>query len=373
MRAHAVILFSALLAVGCAQVARPPGGPVDETPPALMVTQPESLAVGVDPNTPLQFVFSEKVDRKGFARALRTVPPVELTRPRFDDTSVNLAPLRTWPADTVVVWTLDASLRDKHGVALGEARQGAFTTGDSLPPGRIAGQATLFAEVEDDKAPDWTQLVALLELPPLPDQRRNRPWRSAQGDAEGHFELPWLQVPSGPFSLQVFLDKNSNAKRDPREAVATLDSLFLEGPDPTLVLEEGRLVLIDLEAPVSWWFCSATATNDSIAWQVWATDGEDSRPSTARMDSSGCAVLELAPGLLEWGAFLDLDGDAKLSLARGDTLEPFLPRVEFEVLPAVGGTLQVALPTEVIRFSDVDSLDVAPVPETLLISPDTQP
>ena len=373
MRANAAFLFCALLAVGCAQVARPPGGPVDETPPVLLVTQPESLAVRVDPKTPLQFVFSEKVDRKGFARVLSTVPPVDLSRPRFDGTSVNLAPLRSWPADTVVVWTLEGTLRDKHGVALGKSRQGAFTTGDSLPPGRIAGRATLFAEGPEDEAPDWTQLVALLELPPLPDQRRNRPWRRALGDAEGAFELPWLHVPSGPFSLEVFLDKNANAKRDPREAVATLDSLFLAGPDPTLVLEEGRVVLIDLEAPVTWWFCAAVATADSVAWQVWAMGAEDSRPTAARVDSTGCATLELVPGILDWGAFLDLDGDGKLSLARGDTLEPFLPRVEFEVLPAVGGTLQVALPTEVIRFADVDSLEVAPVPEALLISPDTQP
>ena len=138
-RAVWLVLAVGALLTACAEMAPPPGGPVDRTPPALTAVEPGSLATRVDARAPLSFTFTEKLDRAAAKRALITVPEVALRRPDFDDLTLRFVPESTWPADTVVVWTLTTKLADRHRVALEEELTGAFTTGEAFPAGSDSG------------------------------------------------------------------------------------------------------------------------------------------------------------------------------------------------------------------------------------------
>jgi Bacterial Ig-like domain len=289
---------------GCAQVGRPPGGPADETPPVLQSAEPGSLAVGVDPAAPLRLSFSEKIDRRSVARALTLVPDVEVQKPRFEDLDVVFRPLRGWPADTVVVWTLGTGLTDKHRVRIEEERRGAFTTGPSLPPGRIVGRAA----VRDTSQAKLTSLRAQLSLPPPEGSRRRRPWRDSAGQDRGHFELDWLILPSGPYQLDVFLDTDKDGRVGEKERSARLDSLMLGAADS--ILDVGTLLLLDRVSPVELTF--HVAIDDSQRVQLWVAELPDlDDPQSATADSNGYASFSLRPAEYRWGAWVDLDSDGR--------------------------------------------------------------
>lgn len=366
MRGRGVIVFCALLAAACAEVGRPPGGPVDETPPRLATVSPGSLATGVDLQAPLVFEFSERVDRRRFSRSLIIVPDRALEDPKFDDTTVRVRPRRGWPADTTVVWVLLPSLPDKHGVAMGTGSSGAFTSGSSLPPGRITGTVTVDSLVKlPETGPDWSRLRVRLTLDPLEGQRNRRPWRFFDGSEDGSFVLQWLALPSGPYQLSAWLDKNQDSRRDEREPVATVDSLFLGPADSMLQIDPARLRLIDLEGPVPVDFCVDSVAVDSIAVVVWTWAEAATEPARSSLDSTGCLRVELAPGQVRWGAWLDLDGDLGWSRTEDGTSEPFLFPDTLEVQPAVPDRRTLPWPLERLPWSAVDTLDVPPVPDEL--------
>ena len=370
-----------LLAVGvgltlaaCAEVGRPPGGPVDRTPPSLVTVEPGSLVTGVDLEQPLRFEFSEKIDRRSAARALTTVPRLVLESPDFDDLSVIFEPTETWPPDTVVVWTLTTSLRDDHGVALEEEIRGAFTSAESFPPGRITGQASLKPDPtlpDTAKAPevDWTQLRAELDLPPPEGSRISTRWRTADGDETGRFTLRWLDVPSGPYDLTVYLDRNGNARRDEREPIAELDSLFLGPADSTLTLDESDLVLIDREGPVPLRFRLVSVEIDTLDVVFWARGEVADRSVSSAADTLGHAELEVPPGRVSWGAWVDLVADGRFGPDSLGVSEPFLPPDTVEVAPATAETLGVRWPDSTLTFDAVDTLRNPPVPADLQIVP----
>ena len=70
MRARLPLLLLLVFAAACAEVGRPPGGPIDDIPPELATVSPGSLATGVDEYEPLRFEFSESIDRRRFTRSL---------------------------------------------------------------------------------------------------------------------------------------------------------------------------------------------------------------------------------------------------------------------------------------------------------------
>lgn len=353
-----------VLAAACAEVGRPPGGPVDDVPPVLAAVSPGSLATFVDPAAPLEFAFSERIDRRRFLRSLLIVPDRPLQGLSFDGPVVRVRPIQGWPADTTVVWVLLPSLADKHGVAMGTEQSGAFTTGASLPPGRIVGQAWLDSLVQvGADGPDWSTLRVRLTLDPLEEgSRQRRPWRFADGGTDGSFELPWIDLPSGPFQLEAWLDKNGDARRDAREPVATVDSLFVGPADSMLQIDPGLLRLIDLEGPVPIGFCLDSVATDSVPVVVWTWPWEANQPAKTAVDSTGCLTVDLAPGDVRWGAWLDLDGDLAWSRLEDGTSEPFVVGDTLIVETALPVQLSVPWPTAAIVWSAIDTMPVPPVP-----------
>jgi len=371
-------------AAACARQAPPPGGPVDDIPPVLAAVSPGSLAVRVDVDAPLVFTFSEKLDRRSFRSSLQLAPEIRIKDPSFKGERVIVRPESGWPQDTLVVWTLLPALKDQHGVKLGQPLSGAFTTGDTIPQGWIHGQVK-GVDLE------FSKVMVELRLPPEEGKRLGVLWRMGSANELGFFRVGPLAVPSGPFKLKAYVDGNGNGKRDEHEAMAELDSLRLGAG--TGVLEVGELELIDLEAPVPLVICfdrKVQAQADSVATAVEASGETDSlaagsrraavvmvslRPigvekakvQSVKSDSSDCVRTRLAPGKWKIGAWVDLDHDGFFGPTDGGRCEPFTAERELTMEPASPESLQWPWPTQILQWSQVDTMRSPPLPPEAFI------
>jgi len=321
----------------------------------LVGVEPESLSTRVDPDAPLIFRFSEKMDRRTFRSGVVLAPALGLRSISFKGEAIMVRPERPWPQDSLVVWTILSTTKDKHGVPFGRPVSGAFTTGPRIPDGKVRGQAS-----GDDL--EYTQVLALLSVPAVEGERSGATWRMANANEIGVFELGPLDLPSGPFDLAVFVDKNGNARRDAREPVAEHDSLFLT--EEVRILDLGPLELVDLEAPVGLRLCFEAARMDTVRILVSlrpiGIEGAQGQRVTA--DSTACVIGNLTPGEWRVSAWRDLNGDERFGPDELVQSEPFLAEFELEVLPAVPDSLELAWPEESLPWAVVDTMRTPPVP-----------
>jgi hypothetical protein len=212
MRAISVLVL-ALAACSCAQVQAPSGGPEDTQPPRVTIAYPESAAVNVPLGDSLALCFSEPVDRGAVEDAFVFSPPVDYRERSWQRDTWILrlrAPLRE---GITYAGLLGTGAKDRHGIALKKAWTWAFSTGDSLDDGAIAGKvigqrfpakgAAIYAWPWDPAVPDTTQ-----EGPP-PD-----PLRVGQADPQGNYELAYL--PRGrPLRICALYDRDADRSFDP--------------------------------------------------------------------------------------------------------------------------------------------------------------
>lgn len=119
---------------------------MDDIPPRILSTAPESNATGVSRATQLSFNFSENLNRKSFEDAIFITPNPARSE---DDAELQFK----WRGKTVdvilpdslreqrtYVVTIGAGVRDRHGVTMKESFALAFSTGDTLDRGEIKGR-----------------------------------------------------------------------------------------------------------------------------------------------------------------------------------------------------------------------------------------
>ena len=215
------ILFVAGLALllaagGCANPIAPSGGPRDETPPSVRRSTPARDAVNVSAKT-IRIEFSEYVERSSLVRAFSINPAFE-RRLEFDwdgrAVDVELpAPLRD---STTYIVTIDTELSDAHGVSLDEPIQYAFSTGDRINQGQIAGTVVEPKKGEPQGQVDVYAYPAPRGTPPeeLPD----RPAYRTQTGSDGTFSLEYLREQF--YYVVAVSDGNRNRAPDVLEPVA---------------------------------------------------------------------------------------------------------------------------------------------------------
>jgi len=355
--AAAFALALAALLGACAQVEPPRGGPEDVTPPRLLATTPDSGAVGLDDVRSLEFLFSEKLTVQPAERLLQFYPPLEVAKSRWKGRRRLTVELRApVPEDTVVVAFLPAGYRDGHGVGAVRSRTLVFSTGDSLPPGRLGALVTLEGE------PAGRAALELLAAPgdtagaPPPEVLR----RAVAADSSGHVSLDWLPVPGGPWTLRVFNDENGDGRLADNEPQRLWPGTWTLGPDlPARDL--GLLALFKPNTPGR-----LLAAPPPAPWPApllgWPeTIGEEDRgftPAHARRKARGTVPAQsdttvwpaAGPGLTRLILFADVDGDSVLSAlpdsSAADTVlwtwEPFAVVDSLEIEP--GRPLRLALP-----------------------------
>lgn len=240
-------LAAALLAVACAHIEPPTGGPEDETPPELLVTRPDSLVVRPDWRGPVVLVFDERISERGARESVTVSPRTSPVVVEHDGDEIRVSLREGWRPGVVYHIVLAPPLQDLFDNVRTAPARLIFSTGAAIPDTRlkgtvvdvITGKPEIGARVEAVRAPDSLGYVVLT-------------------DSAGGFDLS--RVPEGEYVVRVYRDMNRSRALDPFEprdttvvtlaatAPATAEFAVLE-PDTTgpavakVERAEGRIVV----------------------------------------------------------------------------------------------------------------------------------
>lgn len=212
----------ALCALSCAKIEAPPGGPPDTSPPRLVATSPDSLAVLPGFDGEVEFRFSEVVSEGAAAnlgtgtgdleRLVVLSPSTRVPEVRWRRSRITVRPREGWQPNRVYRVELlpgVSDLRNNRSTGEGAAAVVTFTTGAAVPVSTLRG--TVY---------DWTTARpaagALVEAVLLPDSLAYR----FTADTGGRFTL--APLPAGTYLVFGTLDLDRDRERDPRESFDSL-------------------------------------------------------------------------------------------------------------------------------------------------------
>lgn len=206
MRGWPAGLLVALCA--CAEVAPPPGGPVDEVPPEVLAYSPAQGATGVDPSTTLEIEFSERVQRA--EEAIEVLPdPGEL---RVEERGKKVRIKADLVADRTYEVTISERLSDAHGVNLAAPLHWAFSTGERIEGGELRGRVV--AGIGD--ATEVMEALVLL-MPPEALETEPLHWIRPEYHLSTASDGSWAihHLPAGEWRALAVRDENNNGRIEP--------------------------------------------------------------------------------------------------------------------------------------------------------------
>ena len=220
-RATAVAVFA--LALACARIEPPPGGPPDKLAPKLASTRPDSMRILPDFDGAVEFVFNEVISEGGqpseglgtgdLERLVLLSPSNQVPVVQWQRNRIAVRPRDGWQPNRVYRVQLLPGVADVRNNRGAQSSVVTFTTGAPLPDFTLTG-----------KAFDWSTSQpargALLEAVLEPD---SLVYKGAT-DSTGNYSLGPL--PRGQYIVYATLDQNRNLRRDRREA---FDSVRVAG------------------------------------------------------------------------------------------------------------------------------------------------
>ena len=196
----------ALLATTCAKVIAPPGGPEDKTPPVILTAEPHSHQTKTPPGNTFTVTFSENIDPRSVAKQF-FVTPRQAMPPKLKVRGAKLTAIfvDSFSVDQTYVITVGSGVRDRHGNQLGSSSIFAFTRGEEIDTGHVAGIVT------DGDSPAGNVGVALYrKFTPevIGDLDSLYPDYFTVSGSDGAFELAFLPVDD--YFILAFRDKDKN-------------------------------------------------------------------------------------------------------------------------------------------------------------------
>ena len=135
------ILFLSFVILSCAVQAPPSGGPVDRIPPEIIATDPLQGTLHVPRSlNRLKIIFSERMKESSIRNNLFISPPVKFKtewkkgRILLFELQESLKPQQTY------VLSIGSALQDMHNNKMAHSFALAFSTGDTIDQGKIAGR-----------------------------------------------------------------------------------------------------------------------------------------------------------------------------------------------------------------------------------------
>jgi len=203
-------LILLVVALGCAQIGSPPGGPEDRNPPHLLKISPDTNAVNARPKS-VELQFDEIVNERPSRGGTQDLGGLFLVSPRrgrvdvrWHRSRIEIRPRRGWQANTTYTITQLPGVADLRGNADTAQHTYVFSTGPSRAPSLIRG--IVFDWVTAKTAPK-----AYVEAIHLPDSLIYGEY----ADSVGRFVVHY--VPPGRYLLRAFIDANNNRTLDRRE------------------------------------------------------------------------------------------------------------------------------------------------------------
>lgn len=312
---------------GCAKREPPSGGPPDLEPPRRTQSTPDSGAAAVPVATTLSVTFSEPMEPRSTADAVSLAPRVEIKKRQWSGRTLRLVldqPLE--PNHTYTLY-VGGTARDRHNNALGTGSTVVFSTADTFPAGRIAG------EIEAHGLSDAGVALWCYRDGHEPDSTARDFDAIGISDGDGRFRIDGLAVP-GSYRLWAFADQNNNRSLEPLTDIFTaVDTVFHLTPQQP-VANDVRIGIVNPRAPGTVKGAVLDSLPDSLGVRVVAVSERDSmRRVTEDVDAEGHFEIELEPGSWWIRLYRDLDR----SKSWEPSLEPAGPAVLVVVAPAAEG------------------------------------
>ncbi|MEO8199449.1 MAG: Ig-like domain-containing protein [Gemmatimonadota bacterium] len=200
--------------MSCAKIESPPGGPPDQTPPILVSTLPDSLAIMPRFKGAVEFRFDEVISEGSQAsqglgtsdleRLIVLSPTTEVPRVSWKRTTLAVEPREGWQPNRVYRIELRPGVMDIRRNRLDSGAVVTFTTGAPLPTLRLRGS------VVDWQAGHMAR-PGMIEAILLPD---SLPYRTLT-DSSGSFSFGPL--PRGTYLVYGVIDQNKNLRRESRD------------------------------------------------------------------------------------------------------------------------------------------------------------
>lgn len=242
MRNNFVLLLAfifLLFSMSCARKGRPDGGPIDVTPPVLLMSTPDTFSTNVDTNlNKIELHFDEYVTLRDYMKNVIISPPVD-PPPIFSPSGMASKTVRVefsgeLQPETTYTINFGQSIQDNNeGNPLSYFAY-IFSTGDFIDSLQIKGKVNNLGE---KKMPE-NVIAALYRI----DENYNdslifsqKPYYVAKLDSANQFSLNYLR--SGSYRLIAFNDEVPNTMLDPTR------EKFAFHPD---IIEAGSEVNYDL-------------------------------------------------------------------------------------------------------------------------------
>ena len=212
------VLFAVFLA-GCAGQIPPSGGPVDKTPPKIVMSSP----------SPNQLNFTSDQVRIKFDKYMveRTVesslyfPPFGLSDLKIDwsGKEMRIHVEKPFEKDRTYILTIGARSQDTHGNYLGKAYNIVFSTGSKIDTGTVVGnvyapKAQPYTVAAYEVTPDIDTLRPNLTLPEYLTQSDDSGSYSLQGLADGKYRLICFDDQMRNYMYAPQLDLYASATHD---------------------------------------------------------------------------------------------------------------------------------------------------------------
>ncbi len=206
------------LAVGCANIVPPVGGPRDTIPPYLTIARPKDSATGIKPKE-IQLVFSEYINTTDLQTNFIISPSIKTTP--LIDSRLNAIRIRindSLAPNTTYSLQFGNAIRDVNEGNIAKNYTYVFSTGNHIDTGRFSGYVRL-AETGNI---DSTLIVVLHPKNNDTAIYKNSPQYYSKINGKGKFEFKFLPYQS----FQVFVVPNDYNKKydDSTKLIAFLDS-----------------------------------------------------------------------------------------------------------------------------------------------------
>ncbi len=207
------------LAIGCARVQPPPGGPEDRLPPTVVAMEPDSAAILPDFDEEVSFAFSEVISEGGspnfglgtgdLEKLVLLSPTDAVPRVRWRRNRITVRPREGWLPNVAYRVELLPGVADLSGNRSRGRSIVTFTTGAPFPDGSLNGRVVAWSTQRPIPA-------GLVEALLLPD---SLPYRTL-ADSIGNFRLE--PIPRGEYLVYGVLDQNRDLRWDVREDFDTV-------------------------------------------------------------------------------------------------------------------------------------------------------
>ncbi len=197
----------------CARPEAPPGGPEDRFPPYVVATVPDTFAVVEEGVRKFEFKFSERISERTasgtVAEAVVVSPPLGNVRVKHARDGLSVETQRGLAPGRVYRVTVLPVVNDMFGNSLRDAFDLVVSTGGEFVPNVVAG-------VVEDRVTGAAVSGVRVEAAFAQDGDTVAHWNYT--DREGFYSLRY--VPSGPFDLRAWQDRDRDGEAGPSEPAA---------------------------------------------------------------------------------------------------------------------------------------------------------